>query len=195
MKTKRLIGRNNHRLHSAIRRGVEALEGRAMLASTLPAGFAESVYASGFDTPTAQAFAPDGRLFVLEKAGKVRVVTPQGALNSTPYLSLNVATDQDRGLVALAFDPDFAVNRYLYLWDTTTDATGTRNRLSRFQSDATNPKHRRARAVKRFCSKFHTTPTSTPAGAMGFGADGIALPRRRRRRGIVPCARPERPPR
>src|SRR3954462_8055595 len=79
-------------------RMMESLEGRTLMAATLPAGFAESVYVAGFDTPTAQAFAPDGRLFVLEKSGKVRVVTAAGALNSTPFVSLTVDTTQDRGL-------------------------------------------------------------------------------------------------
>ena len=59
---------------------VERLEPRTLLAAALPAGFTESVWASGFNTPTAQAFAPDGRLFVLEKAGNVRVVTADGTL-------------------------------------------------------------------------------------------------------------------
>src|SRR3954470_3024576 len=97
-------------------RTLEPLEGRVLMASTLPAGFAESVYVAGFDTPTAQAFAPDGRLFVLEKAGNVRVVTAAGALTSTPFVHLTVDTTQDRGLVALAFDPNFQANGYLYLW-------------------------------------------------------------------------------
>src|SRR3954468_18383155 len=105
------VARRPHRSSSTSRRGthrmMEALEGRTLMAATLPAGFAESVYVAGFDTPTAQAFAPDGRLFVLEKAGDVRVVTAQGALVSTPFVHVNVDTAQDRGLVSLAFDPNF----------------------------------------------------------------------------------------
>src|SRR3954452_16044034 len=122
MSRNRVVRRPNR--SSTSRRGthrmMESLEGRTLMAATLPAGFAETVYVAGFDTPTAQAFAPDGRLFVLEKAGKVRVVTAQGALNSTPFVSLAVDTAQDRGLVSLAFDPNFQSNGYLYLWYTKT---------------------------------------------------------------------------
>src|SRR5688572_31678545 len=94
---------------------VETLESRDLMAATLPAGFQETTYVSGFDTPTAQAFAPDGRLFVLEKAGKVRVVSSAGTLRSTPFVTVQPATDQDRGLVALTFDPNFAANGRLYV--------------------------------------------------------------------------------
>src|SRR5688572_15709209 len=129
---KQAVSPSRRRSLSRAFRPSETLEGRTLMASQLPAGFAESVYVAGFDTPTAQAFAPDGRLFVLEKAGKVRVVTSGGALVSTPFVSLSVDTAQDRGLVSLAFDPNFQANGYLYLWYTKTDGAGTRNRLSRF---------------------------------------------------------------
>src|SRR3954447_7978180 len=119
--------------HRAAARMVESLECRTLLAATLDNGFAESTYVTGFDTPTAEAFAPDGRLFVLEKAGRVRVVSAAGQLQSTPLLTLSsVDITQDRGLVGLTFDPNFAQDNYLYLWYTPTDANGTRNRLSRF---------------------------------------------------------------
>ena len=119
--------------YGAAKRMIEPLECRKLLAATLDAGFAESTYVTGFDTPTAEAFAPDGRLFVLEKAGRVRIVNTSGQLLPTPLVTLsNVDTTQDRGLVGLAFDPNFAQDNFLYLWYTRTDSSGTRNRLSRF---------------------------------------------------------------
>lgn len=142
------------------------------MAATLPAGFQETVHTTGFDTPTAQAFAPDGRLFVLEKAGKVRVVTAAGALNSTPFLSLAVDTAQDRGLVALAFDPNFQSNGYLYLWYTKTDTAGTRNRLSRVTASLTNPNVAQPGSELVLLEVPHATNIHT-GGAMGFGADGM----------------------
>ena len=152
-----------------MRRTIESLEVRQLMASNLPAGFAETVYVAGFDTPTAQAFAPDGRLFVLEKAGKVRVVTSGGALVSTPFVSLSVDTAQDRGLVSLAFDPNFQANGYLYLWYTKTDGAGTRNRLSRFTASGNTaaPGSETVLLEVPHATNIHT------GGAMSFGADGM----------------------
>ena len=42
--------------------------------ATLPAGFSETTLASGLSSPTAMAFAPDGRLFVCQQGGQLRVV-------------------------------------------------------------------------------------------------------------------------
>jgi glucose/arabinose dehydrogenase len=148
---------------------VESLEGRTFFAATLDAGFAESTHVSGFDTPTAQAFAPDGRLFVLEKAGSVRIVSAGGQLQPTPLVTLSsVDTTQDRGLVGLTFDANFAQNNYLYLWYTRTDGSGTRNRLSRFtvSGNASDPATERVIIESPMTTNIHT------GGAMGFGADG-----------------------
>ena len=50
-----------------------------MGATTLPTGFEQLVLATGLDTPTAVDWAPDGRMFVTEKAGVLKVVTPGSA--------------------------------------------------------------------------------------------------------------------
>src|SRR5882672_9286111 len=50
------------------------LIGGAAVAATLPPGFSESIVASGLSNPTAMEFAPDGRLFVCQQAGQLRVV-------------------------------------------------------------------------------------------------------------------------
>ena len=51
----------------------------ASLAATIPTGFAETQVATGLAAPTAMAFSPDGRLFVTEQGGRVRVIK-NGAL-------------------------------------------------------------------------------------------------------------------
>ncbi len=43
-------------------------------AAVLPPGFSESLVASGISSPTAMAFAPDGRLFVCQQGGQLRVI-------------------------------------------------------------------------------------------------------------------------
>jgi glucose/arabinose dehydrogenase len=102
-------------------------------AATLPANFSESVFASGLSVPTAMQFAPDGRLFVCEQGGKLRVIKA-GALLATPFVSLAVSSNGERGLLGVAFDPNFAVNQYVYVYYTTSTAP-IHNRISRFTAN------------------------------------------------------------
>lgn len=106
---------------------------RPAAAATVPDGYSESLVASGLENATAMAFAPDGRLFILLQAGQVRVVK-NGTLLETPFLTLNIVRNGERGLLGIAFDPDFATNHYLYLYYTTNETT-PRNRVSRFTAD------------------------------------------------------------
>src|SRR5437762_9313319 len=78
-------------------------------AATLPAGFSETRVATGLASPTAMAIAPDGRIFVAEKGGTLRVVKNSSPL-ATPFLTVSVSTQSERGLLGVAFDPDFNVN-------------------------------------------------------------------------------------
>ena len=78
-------------------------------------GFESEVIASGFSLPTATAFADDGRIFVAEKNGVVKVVK-NGEVLATPVITLtDINTFGDRGLIGMAIDPDFANNGYMYL--------------------------------------------------------------------------------
>jgi glucose/arabinose dehydrogenase len=81
----------------------------------LPSGFETSVIASGFNQPTTIAFVPDGRIFVAEKNGDVRVIK-NGTLLPSPLITLSdVNSYGDRGLIGMAVDPNFSSNGYLYL--------------------------------------------------------------------------------
>src|SRR5688572_3066782 len=82
-------------------------------ATVLP-GFQEQIVAT-FSRPTGSAFAPDGRLFVLEQTGRIRIVKNRQLL-STPFATFSVNTSSSRGLLGIAFDPDFTTNRYLYVF-------------------------------------------------------------------------------
>src|SRR5689334_16582272 len=103
---------------------------RPSLAAMLPMGFAESLVAGGMPAPTAMAFAPDGRIFVCEKAGNLRVIQ-NGSLLATPFLTVSVNTDGERGLIGVAIDPNFATNNFIYIYYTPS-AEPVHNRLSRF---------------------------------------------------------------
>jgi len=76
------------------------------------------------------AFAPDGRLFVCQQGGQLRVVKT-GSLLSTPFVSLTVDSSGERGLLGIAFDPNFATNHYLYVYYTVATSP-IHNRVSRF---------------------------------------------------------------
>lgn len=83
----------------------------------LAPGFQDKVVFSGLDQPTTLRFAPDGRIFVAEKSGKVLVFSGLG--DSTPEqfvdLSKLVYDHGDRGLLALALDPHFEEGKpYVY---------------------------------------------------------------------------------
>ena len=52
-------------------------------------------------------FAPDGRLFVCEQGANLRVIK-NGVLLPTPFVSLTVDSSGERGLLGMAFDPDFS---------------------------------------------------------------------------------------
>ena len=86
-------------------------------ATTPPTGFQEDTLATGFSSPTAVAFAADGRKFVAEKSGRVMVVTATGTTLTTPLLDIRAKVNSfsDRGLLGIATDKDFATNGYLYL--------------------------------------------------------------------------------
>src|SRR6185295_6652824 len=111
--------------HEGVRRGLAVvLVGVALARATRAAaltvadGFDASVLADGLSQPTAAAFAPDGRLFILEKEGTVRVWKADGGVLAAPALTLPSCTDSEMGLLGLAFDPGFASNGFLYLYHT-----------------------------------------------------------------------------
>lgn len=100
-------------------------------AQTVLPGFEQSTYASGIGSQTATAFAPDGRLFVAQQNGNLRVVKNDG-VNATPFVSIPVDANGERGLLGVAFDPGFAVNNYVYVYHTVAEGSTRFNRVSRF---------------------------------------------------------------
>ncbi len=99
-------------------------------AATVPAGFTDSLVASGLSNPTAMALAPDGRIFVCQQGGALRVIK-NGVLLPTPFLTVTVDPSGERGLLGVAFDPNFVSNQLVYIYYTATTPT-LHNRISRF---------------------------------------------------------------
>ena len=102
-------------------------------ASTLPPGFQETEIASGTSEPIALEIVPDGRFFICEQGGNIRVIE-NGTLLSTPLLSLSVQYAGQHGLQSMALDPGFASNGYFYVVYTTSSGV-IQNILSRFTAN------------------------------------------------------------
>jgi glucose/arabinose dehydrogenase len=85
-------------------------------APVLQQGFTNSQVVSGLTNPTDMEFAPDGRLFITEDTGRVRIAKPDGTPLTT-FLDISSKVDSlgERGLLALTFDPGFSTNHYVYL--------------------------------------------------------------------------------
>jgi glucose/arabinose dehydrogenase len=133
--------------------------------TNLPDNFTETVFTGGVDRPTTMRFAPDGRLFVLEQDGKVWIVEPNG--NKTEGIDLNVDGVGERGLLGIAFDPNFASNNYVYLYYTVPN-TPRFNRISRFTLTGTSL----GSEFKLMDLDPLSGATNHNGGAMNFGADG-----------------------
>ncbi len=89
----------------------------AAAAGTLPPGFQETTALSGLTNPTVVRFAADGRIFVAEKSGLVKVFSGIGDPTETVFADLrtNVHDFWDRGLLGLALHPDFPATPWVYV--------------------------------------------------------------------------------
>jgi glucose/arabinose dehydrogenase len=144
----------------------------ASTATQLPPGFAQTVVASGLVQPTSVAFLPDGRILIAEKSGLV-LVYKNGALLPTPFIDFRskVNTVGDRGMYAIAADPHFAANHYVYL-------------LYVYDSNPTNPSGPKTGRLSRVTATGDTASPSTevvldgtrsgaPCAAFPVGSDCI----------------------
>ncbi len=139
-----------------------------VMAATLPTNFSESQIASGLTSPTAMAFAPDGRLFVCQQGGQLRVVK-NGALLATPFVTLTVDSAGERGLLGVAFDPDFATNQFVYVYYT-SPTPAVHNRVSRFTANGDIALAGSEVAI--FDLNNLSGATNHNGGAIHFGPDG-----------------------
>jgi glucose/arabinose dehydrogenase len=78
---------------------------------------------TGLEAPWEVVFAPDGRTFITERPGAIRVVEG-GELREEPYAALDVREIGEGGQLGLALDPDFEENGYLYAYYTTESESG-----------------------------------------------------------------------
>ena len=151
---------------------VLALEKAASGAGTLPDGFVQGGVTGGLTNPTTMALAPDGRLFVAEQRGTLRIVE-NGRLLQTPFLNIasRVDSEGERGLLGVALDPDFSANNYVYVYYT-QEAAGTtpaHNRIVRFTANGDRAVSSSEKLILRLNNLSHRTNHN--GGALHFGKD------------------------
>jgi putative heme-binding domain-containing protein len=99
----------------ALRTGRRPTPGEGITgALTLPAGFKAEVVATGFTGATALEVTPDGRLFVCEQTGSLRVIK-NGTLLVRPFVKLPVDATWERGLLGVAVAPDFPKTPHVFV--------------------------------------------------------------------------------
>jgi glucose/arabinose dehydrogenase/PKD repeat protein len=162
------------------------------MASTLPSGFRDSVVLSGLTNPTVLQFAPDGRIFVGQKNGVIKVFQSLSDTNPVTFTDLSgeVQDYWDRGLLGLALPPNFPTSPYVYVlyaydapiggiaprWGDqcltppgpTTDGCLVSGRLSRLQISGNVMTGSEQVLVNDWCQQF----PSHSIGTLLFGRDG-----------------------
>ncbi len=94
----------------------------------LPDGFVLEVVTDELKSPTAMTFAPDGRMFIAEKGGAIRIIE-KDILLPEPFYTVVTETPNERGLNGIALHPDFDNNQQVYLYYSILD--DRRNKLAR----------------------------------------------------------------
>ena len=95
-----------------------------------PGGFQETTVVSGITLVDGFEWTPGGDLWIISKDGLVRVLHP-GATTPVVAATIPVNTVDERGLLGIAFDPDFPGQPFIYLYYT-VDGAAIHNRVSRF---------------------------------------------------------------
>lgn len=134
-------------------------------AAQLPPGFAEEKVVDGLD-PTRMTIAPDGRIFIAEKNGRIRIVK-DGELLPDPFLNLTVDNYNERGLSGITLDPEFETNHFFYVFYTVPG--GNFNRISRFTA---NGDYAIPTSETIVLDLEPLSGTIHNGGGMAFGADG-----------------------
>ncbi|MGZ5483516.1 MAG: PQQ-dependent sugar dehydrogenase [Pyrinomonadaceae bacterium] len=116
------------------------------------------------------ALHPDGRIFVCQQTGELRVIK-NGALLPTPFVTLTVDPSGERGLLGIAFDPNYATNRFVYVYYTAT-TPAIHNRVSRFTADSANQDVAVAGSEVVLLDLENLSATNHNGGAIHFGPDG-----------------------
>jgi glucose/arabinose dehydrogenase len=113
----------------------------------------------------------DGRIFVVEQGGRIRVVR-NGVLQTTPFLDIStrVLSGGERGLLSVAFHPQYATNHFFYVYFTTQ--TNGDIRIERFTTTS-NAEVADPATSKLIITAPHSTYPNHNGGLLAFGPDGM----------------------
>lgn len=130
--------------------------------------FTVETVVSNLEIPWSMAFAPDGRLFVTERPGRVRILD-LGTRSSELALTLDdVYTQSEAGLLGLALDPQFSQNRLVYLYQSARLAGGGAvNRVVRYREAGSRLAERVVLLDNIPAAPIHD------GGRVRFGPDGL----------------------
>ncbi|MEW4924187.1 PQQ-dependent sugar dehydrogenase [Algibacter sp. 2305UL17-15] len=108
-------------------------------------GFTQTInltsFATGFSTPVEITHTGDSRLFVAERAGVIKILNSDGTVNATPFLDISsiVGSGGERGLLGLAFAPDYDTTGRFYVNYTDNSSTDTPNTIIARYTVSGNP--------------------------------------------------------
>ncbi|QYY30014.1 PQQ-dependent sugar dehydrogenase [Cupriavidus pinatubonensis] len=136
-----------------------------------PFALALQEVASGLSMPVfLTAPANDPRMFIVERAGRIRILQG-GAMLATPFLDISAltTTDGERGLLSMAFDPAYAANGrfYVYYTDTAGNITIARYQVSASNANVADP------AATIVLTIAHPNFSNHNGGLVAFGPDGM----------------------
>jgi glucose/arabinose dehydrogenase len=126
-------------------------------------------FGTGFVSPVEITNAGDTRLFVVQKGGLIRILNADGTVNATPFLNLSslVTTNSERGLLGLAFHPNYATNGYFFV--NYTNLAGN-TVIARYTVSATNPNI--ANTSETVLMTITQPFSNHNGGTLKFGSDG-----------------------
>jgi glucose/arabinose dehydrogenase len=127
--------------------------------------------ASGFSSPLELKHAGDDRLFVVERGGQIKILDPAtGSINPTPFLNISsiVTSGGERGLLGLAFHPEYETNGFFYVYYINNSGN---TQISRFtvsaDPDVADP------ASELQMLSFTQPFSNHNGGHLAFGPDGM----------------------
>jgi glucose/arabinose dehydrogenase len=127
-------------------------------------------FGTGFVSPVEITNAGDSRLFVVQKGGLIRILNANGTVNSTPFLDLSslVSTNSERGLLGLAFHPNYATNGYFFVNYTNTAGNTV---IARYSVNSGNPDI--ADTTGTILMTISQPYSNHNGGSIKFGPDGF----------------------
>lgn len=137
-------------------------------------GFSQTIalteFATGVNLPTEIAHAGDARLFVTQQDGTIKIINADGTVNDTPFLDISNLTDgvNERGLLGLAFHPDYEDNGYFYINYTNNSGNTVIARYTRSGADENTANPASALILLTITQPF----SNHNGGSVRFGPDG-----------------------